>query len=120
VYKKMKKEELSKIGPQTWENLLQIVPLSARYLRIDKIRNQTELRRLISKRPILMKYATLEQMQSSAIAPHTWARLAADIPEKFRVHFPVGAKAWIEKNIFVGTLKGKTFKNFKEWSTNMK
>jgi hypothetical protein len=119
IYKKCNKEELQKLSIDTWLKLLKDIPSSAKHLHIDKIRNQTHLRRLIESRPTLMKYATLDQMKNSPIAPETWARLLAEIKPKYRALFPVGSKDWIEKSVFVRQLKGRRFKDFKEWSTNL-
>ncbi len=119
IYKKCNKEELQKLSIDTWLKLLKDIPSSAKYLHIDKIRNQTYLRRLIQGRPTLMKYATLEQMKNSPIAPETWARLLADIKPKHRALFPAGSKEWIEKSVFVRQLKGRRFRDFKDWSTNL-
>jgi hypothetical protein len=119
VYKKSKKEELQKLSTDTWLKLLRVIPSAGKHLKIDRIRNQTELRRLIEERPTLMRYATLDQMQKSPIKPETWARILANMKPKYRAMFPVGSKEWIEKAIFVRQLKGNRFKDFKEWASQV-
>ncbi len=119
LFKGMSEEVAQAIRYREWIYLIRAIPSAAKRIRIAKVRNQTELRRLIVAHPIIMKYATLRDMQESPIAGHTWARLIADIPAKSRVHFPVGTKEWVEKQIFVRQLKAGKTKQFKEWTDKL-
>ena len=112
MYENISDEKLALFGTQEWEKLLGFCRNAARRLDIKTIRNQSHLRALVRRKPHIMNYATIEDMQECVIDAPTWIRIITQMPVKDRRHIPAGFTDWVKRDVFKHKLKGRKFKNF--------
>lgn len=110
----LNKETMQKsFSLEMWEKGLRAFPRKASYFNITKIRNQTDLRRFVKRRPSILKYATLDDLKDCIIDAPTWVRIATEMAPSRKKFFPVGFQNWAEKEMFKLRLTGRKFKPFK-------
>ena len=120
MYENISDEKLALFGTNEWEELLSYCRNAARRLDIKTIRNQTHLRHMILRKPHILNYATLEDMQNCTIDAPTWIRIITQLPVKERRHIPAGFKGWATRTVFKKKLTGRKFKNFKpDWANGL-
>ncbi len=120
MYENISDEKLALFGTREWENLLGFCRNAARRLDIKTIRNQSHLRQLVLRKPHIMNYATIEDMQNCTIDAPTWIRIITKLAVKDRRHIPAGFKDWVARDVFKHKLKGRKFKNFApDWANGL-
>lgn len=120
MYENISDEKLALFGTREWENLLGFCRNAARRLDIKTIRNQSHLRQLVKRKPHIMNYATVEDMQNCVIDGPTWIRIITQMPVKDRRHIPAGFKEWVGRDVFKQKLVGRKFKNFApDWANGL-
>jgi hypothetical protein len=112
MYENISDEKLALFGTREWEKLLGFCRNAARRLDIKTIANQSHLRQLVLRKPHIMNYATIEDMQNSKIDAPTWIRIITQMSVKDRRHIPAGFQHWVARDVFKHKLKGRKFKNF--------
>ena len=85
---------------EMWKVFIAQFPHKAKLFDITKVRNQTELRRLILAKPHILRYVTLDDMKNCVIDGPTWVRIITQMNPKKRKHVPAGFVDWAKKDIF--------------------
>lgn len=121
MYKTITDEKIALFKIDDWELLLSYFPKAGKRLNVKTIRNPSDLRHFILRKPHILRHATLEDMQNSVIDGPTWIRIIAKMVPKERAHVPAGFIGWTERDVFKKQLGGRRFKNFgSDWKIGLK
>lgn len=120
MYDNISDEKLALFGINEWETLLSYCRDAARRFDIKAIRNQSHLRYLILRKPHILHYASIDDMQNCTIDAPTWIRIITKMAVKDRRHVPAGFKAWVGRDVFKKKLTGRKFKGFvADWANGL-
>lgn len=121
IYQNINDKKLALFKVQDWENLILYNPKIAKRFDIKTIRNQSELRYLILRKPYILRYATIKDMQQCVIDGPTWVRIITKMTPKNRSNVPAGFIGWAKRDIFKKKLSGRKFKAFAaNWTEGLK
>lgn len=121
MYQNINDKKLALFKIEDWENLMSYHPQIAKRFDIKTIRNQSELRHLVLRKPHILRYATIKDMQQCVIDGPTWIRIITKLTQKNRGYVPAGFVDWVQRDIFKKKLSGRKFKAFRaDWMEGLK